>query len=152
MRKLAQDRGGTRRIRVVLSRSMTIALAVGVIATVLSAVPATVSAAGQVGCGGKPGSPDRAALLQYCPKTARSTSPDGTATPAAPQSSISTPGSGSAQHKHAAAKGDDPQLPLTNYPSTGGINLMLVLLIVFALALAIAYGARRWRRSRAQAS
>jgi LPXTG-motif cell wall-anchored protein len=51
-----------------------------------------------------------------------------------------------------SVKADKPQVPLTSYPSTGGVNLMLILLILLAAGLGIAYGARRWRRSRAQAS
>jgi LPXTG-motif cell wall-anchored protein len=152
MRRLAQDRGGTRRIRVLPFRRVALALAAGVIAASLSAVPASVSAAGPAGCAGKPGSPDRAALLQYCPKESRSTSPEATGSGAVGQPpSTAATGSGTQKHQ-ASAKTDKPQLPLTNYPSTGGINLMLVLLIAFALALAIAYGARRWRRGRTQTS
>jgi hypothetical protein len=123
------------------------------IAASIPAILASSAAAGPAGCAGKPGSPDRSALLQYCPKKSGSNSADGTSGAATASQTPSTPATGSGQGKHTAdAKSGKSQLPLTDYPSSGGINLMLLLLILLAAGFGIAYGARRWRRGRAQAS
>jgi hypothetical protein len=142
----------TRRIATILSPRRARLAAAFAVATALSVVLTAASAAAPAGCAGKPGSPDRSALLQYCPKEATSgSSVGGTAGGAGP--TASTPASGQGHHADGNAGGTDKsQLPLTNYPSTGGINLMLLLLILLAVGVGIAYGARRWRRSRAQAS
>jgi hypothetical protein len=129
----------------------------GLIAAVVlasAAIPAlSFAAKPNANCAGKPGSPDRAALLQYCPKDARSGSgapgaASGQATPA-PATGQQAKGSGG---KSSGGGGDKPDLPLTNYPSSGGVNVLLLVLLLVALAGAVAYGARRWRRSRPQPS
>jgi hypothetical protein len=151
MRTLAQDSRGTSRI-LGLHRGGRVVAALG-IAVLLSMVLSAPSVAAPAGCAGKPGSPDRAALLQYCPKEPRS-APSGGAggeagfLPEKPASSST----GSDEKTQAAAKSDDPELPLTDYPSSDGINLLLLVVILIALGLAVAYGARRWRRGRPQAS
>jgi hypothetical protein len=42
------------------------------------------------------------------------------------------------------------EIPLTDYPSSSGVNALLIALLV-AIAIALAYGARRWRRRSAAA-
>jgi hypothetical protein len=156
MRRLAQDSGGTSRIaRLRAPAPGPLAAVVTLIFGLIAALPAGAPAA-PAGCAGKPGTPDRAALLQYCPKTAKSGSgsgaPGGGTSTAGGQGAQSGSTAGEGKHHATAAKTDKPDVPLTNYPSSGGINLLLLLLLLLALGLAVAYGARRWRRSRPQAS
>jgi hypothetical protein len=133
-------------------RTGAAALALAAI-TVLLAFP-SVSLAAQAGCGGKPGSKDHAALLQYCPEHKHhhqsGAAPTATGVPPA-----ATPPTAAAVH-HAKAKtketGSRTEIPLTGYPSSTGINLLLILLVLVAIGAAVAYGARRWRRSRPQTS
>jgi hypothetical protein len=135
-------------------RGTRVLLVAGLIAA-LSGFGASGAAAakGPANCGGKPGSPENAALLQYCPKGAKS----GSGAPAAiGQPTNTAPGppagqaaKGKASHQVAT---DKPSLPLTNYPSSGGINALILVLVLVALGGTVAYGARRWRRSRPQPS
>jgi hypothetical protein len=154
MRRLGQDRGETRRIirAVFPDRLRLIPLLALALAVLTASAGTAIAAKPPAGCGGKPGTPDRAALLQYCPKQARSGSgAPGAAGQAAPPPSTGQPANGGGK-PNAAGRGDKPDLPLTNYPSSGGINVLLLILILIALAGAVAYGARRWRRSRPQPS
>ncbi len=133
-----------------------LAVRMGVALALALAIPALVAAGaaakGGANCAGKPGSPDRAALLQYCPKGAKSGSG---AAPLPGQPGYTPPAAGGEQAKgkanhHAAT--DKPTLPATSYPSSGGVNLLVLILVLLALGGAVTYGARRWRRSRPQPS
>jgi hypothetical protein len=104
-------------------------------------------------CGGKPGSPDRGAVFQYCPSEVKKPIPSTGVTGGGPSETTETvataPGSdgdgpGGSQEKPG------PEIPLTNYPSSSGVNALLIALLV-AIAIALAYGARRWRRRSAEA-
>jgi hypothetical protein len=152
MRRRAQDRGATcGRAPVGGAGLFRLAAVLGGTLALVGWVP-YASAAAPAGCAGKPGSPDRGALLQYCPQQANSSpSAGGTST------GTGTGGAGASSSpsgKHSGADGGSgkSQVPLTSYPSTGGINLMLIGLIVVALGLGVAFGARRWRRGRPQVS
>jgi hypothetical protein len=107
------------------------------------------------GCTGKPGSPDRGAVHQYCPsEVKKKVAP---AAPAAPSTGTGN-GSGGTAEASGPSDGDSPtspktsgqKIPLTDYPSSGGVNALLFALLV-AIAVAVAFGARRWRRGSAQA-
>jgi hypothetical protein len=112
------------------------------------------SARSRAGCGGEPGSPDRGAVFQYCPSEVKKAAPStGTGTGG---------GSGDAAEPVALAPRADsddgpggspdagPKIPLTDYPSSGGVNALLIALLL-AIAIAVAYGARRRRRGSAEA-
>lgn len=155
MRRPGQDRGGTRRIPALRVGGARRILPVLALFVAFLAVAGSASAAkGPANCGGKPGSPDNAALLQYCPKGPKSGS--GAAVPGQPASTTRPPGSGGQQANgeasHRAASTDKPSLPLTSYPSSGGVNVLLLILALLAVGGGVAYGARRWRRSRPQPS
>jgi hypothetical protein len=122
----------------------------------LLAVFAQVSAArSQAACGGKPGSPNRGAVLQYCPSqvkkpirsTDRTGNSGGTTTTEAAAVGTTSGGGGSSG---PVEEKPGPEIPLTDYPSSGGVNALLFALLV-AIAVAVAFGARRWRRGSAQA-
>jgi hypothetical protein len=106
-------------------------------------------------CSGKPGSPAQGAVAQYCPsevkKTAPSTDSGGDSGGAA--ETVGT-GAGSAGSDGDGPGGSPekagPEIPLTDYPSSSGVNALLIALLV-AIAIALAYGARRWRRRSAEA-
>jgi hypothetical protein len=107
------------------------------------------------GCTGKPGSPDRGALKQYCPSEVKKKA--APAAPAAPSTGTGSGSSGTAEasgpsdgDSSASPKTSGPKIPLTDYPSSGGVNALLFALLV-AIAVAVAYGARRWRRGSAAA-
>jgi hypothetical protein len=138
-------------------RSAALAIAIGAVA--LFGLLPSPSLAAQAGCGGKPGKPDNAALLQYCPEHKGATGGGegggtgvGGGSSLGPTSAKSAPSAASAHHAKSKQTGSHSEIPLTDYPSSGGINLLLILLIVIALGAAVAYGARRWRRSRPQTS
>jgi hypothetical protein len=147
MRRPPQDRGGT--CGAVAPGARRGGKLFGVIAAlVLLGLALAAPASAQRGCAGKPGDPDRAALLQYCPYEAKPSggSPAGTAAGVtgsgaaagpSPETKLASEGSGS----------DEAELPFSDYPSTAGINVLLLLLAALVLALAAAYGVRRWRRT-----
>jgi hypothetical protein len=94
-------------------------------------------------------------VLQYCPsqvkKPIRSTDRTGnsggaTTTEAA---AVGTTSGGVGSSGPVEEK-PGPEIPLTDYPSSGGVNALLFALLV-AIAVAVAFGARRWRRGSAQA-
>jgi LPXTG-motif cell wall-anchored protein len=162
MRRVPQDRGATRRgatLRLPHSAraSAVLAATVGSV-LILAATPA----AGQNGCAGKPGGPDQAAIYQYCPNHGKKDKPDRVSEAGSPESagspaqSGSPPssgnGTGNAGKQQVEIASGKTKLPLSDYPSTGGINFLVILLAALALAIAVAYGARRWRRSRQAAS
>jgi hypothetical protein len=104
-------------------------------------------------CGGKPGSPARGAVAQYCPSEVKKTTAPSTDSGGDSGGAAETVGTG------AGSDGDGPggsaekagaEIPLTDYPSSGGVNALLIALLV-AIAIALAYGARRWRRRSAAA-
>jgi LPXTG-motif cell wall-anchored protein len=168
MRRPPQDRGATRssapRHLPHPARGAAGLAAVAALILVLAA-----PAAAQRGCAGKPGGPDQGAVFQYCPHQGKAPHKSGG------MGSAGSAGSGAAEgvaaggatagattgkakanakllSNRAAGGSGEAQLPLSDYPSTGGINLLVLLLAVLALALAVAYGARRWRRSHPPAS
>jgi hypothetical protein len=126
--------------------------AVGLGAMTLLFVFSSASLAAQAGCAGKPGSPDHAALLQYCPQHDRGTGTGSSAGPIAAEIPPSAPTVAAAHHAKNKHSGSHAEVPLTSYPSSGGINLLLLVLLLIALGAGITYGTRRWRRSRPQAS
>lgn len=134
----------------------------GVAGTILLAVCASMlvpaSAVAQAGCAPKPGSPDSGAVLQYCPKEAPrksqestgsggATGADGGAT-GADGGSSSAAASGAGDGERRGADTGSVEFPLLDYPSTGGINgLLFVLLVALALGgLGLAARKRRGRR------
>jgi hypothetical protein len=124
----------------------------------LLAIFAVASAAGSTaGCGGKPGSPNRGAVHQYCPSEVKKAAPapstgtsgdsKGTAEVVAPAPGSDGDGPGGAPG--GAPEKAGPQIPLTDYPSSGGVNALLIAVLI-AIAIGVAYGARRWRRGSAE--
>jgi hypothetical protein len=154
MRRPPQDRAALCGTNPLL-RVAAMALALSAM-TVLSLF-SSASLAAQAGCAGKPGSPDHAALLQYCPEHEKKAGSGGSGSsalgatpPGTPPGAAAAPAAAAHQKTHHV--GSHTDIPLTSYPSSGGINLLLILLIAVALGAAVAYGARRWRRSRPQTS
>lgn len=124
--------------------------AAGYLAVVLLAsAPATAATS----CAGNPGSPDQAAVLQYCPKHARGSSHVG-AGGVGSTSDAQTPSSSPTTRTNprtaatARAGSDQTDVPVLGYPSSDGLNLLLLAVLLAAAASAAAYGTRRWRRRR----
>jgi hypothetical protein len=111
-------------------------------------------------CGPKPGNPALGAVTQYCPSEVKEAAvkkaaptPDPETDPSdSSQSVAAAPGGGGSGGDGPAepAGKTGPEIPLTNYPTSGGVNAVLIALLI-AIAIVVAYGAGRARRGSAQA-
>lgn len=119
------------------------------LAAALSGGGVTAVQAAEPGCGAKPGGKDQGAALQYCPKeVARAPRNGGLA--ASPGAAAATT-DGRAVEKDARRKtaetesGPTAEIPLLGYPSTGGINALLLALLIGGVAMGAYLGYRRLR-------
>jgi hypothetical protein len=128
-------------------------MAVGLATSLLLLAAFAQSSAAQSkgACAIKPGDPDRGAILQYCPAQVKKAQPEAVGTTAGGPGGTTTGGAlppgGSPSE---SSKDGGAEIPLTDYPSSGGVNALLIVLLV-AIAISVAYGARRWRRGSAEA-
>lgn len=136
-----QHRGGEGR-----QRRLTSLLCTALATTLLLSVVPAADAAGS-GCAGKPGGKNKGAAFQYCPKeTARTGESESAPTSG---SGVGTQGASTSEKN----RGDGtkisvgPEVPLLGYPSTSGLNALLVALLIGAGAMGAYLGFRRLRHS-----
>jgi len=113
----------------------------------LAIFASTASAAPAGACSGKPGGPDRGAAAQYCPKEPTRADRDGSA--AGLPADLGDPGQGrpQGQAREADSGADVQELPLLDYPSTSGLNALLIILLLAGIGFGALMGWRRFRAS-----
>ena len=144
-----QHRGGTRVSTALLRVEKILAWAAATtVVAAIAGLGAPPSADARASCAPKPGEKQKGAAFQYCPKEVKRTGEQdgvttGTAGSAGPGQGQ---GQGQATNNPNGTADAGPNLPLLGYPSTSGVNALLIILLLGVGATG-ALGVHRWRQS-----